>query len=86
MVPEFEKVIFALQNGARSEIFRTIFGFHIATVLQRKLAEYSSLESMRPMLSRRLLEERRRHIIDMAMEEALRTASIEVVSSNRPLV
>jgi len=86
MVPEFEEVIFALQNGARSEIFRTIFGFHIATVLQRKLAEYSSLESMRPMLSRRMLEERRRHIIDMAMEEALRTASIEVASSNRPLV
>jgi len=86
MVPEFEEVIFALQNGAYSEIFRTIFGYHIATVLQRKIAEYSSLESMRPMLSRRLLEERRRHITDMAMEEALRSASIEVVSSNRPLV
>lgn len=86
MVPEFEEVIFVLQNGARSEVFRTIFGFHIATVLQRKLPEYSSLESVRPMLSRRLLEERRRHIIDMAMEEALRTASIEVVSSDGPLV
>jgi len=86
MVPEFEEVIFALQIGARSEVFRTIFGFHIATVLRRKIPEYSSLESLRPILSRRLLEERRRHITDMAMEEALRTASIEVVSSDGPLV
>ena len=36
MVPEFEAVVFALQPGERSGIFRTPFGFHIAEVRGRR--------------------------------------------------
>jgi peptidyl-prolyl cis-trans isomerase C len=35
MVEEFENVVFALQPGERSAIFRTPFGFHIAHVRSR---------------------------------------------------
>jgi parvulin-like peptidyl-prolyl isomerase len=36
MVQEFDDVVFELNPGARSGIFRTQFGFHIATVFERR--------------------------------------------------
>src|SRR5258707_1293045 len=36
MVQEFEDVIFALKENQVSDIFRTVFGFHIAKVYARK--------------------------------------------------
>lgn len=78
MVPEFEKVVFTLPKGGRSGIFQTIFGFHIATVLERKAAGFQTLEELRPMLARHILEERRHRVIEAATEQAIRTASIEV--------
>jgi len=78
MVPEFEEVVFALADGGRSGIFRTLFGFHIATVLERNVAGIQPLEELRPMLARRILEERRNRVIEAVTEQAIRTASIEV--------
>ncbi len=78
MVPEFEEVVFALPEGGRSTIFRTIFGFHIATVLERKAAGTQPLEELRLMLARRMLEERRHRVVEAAVEQALQTASIQV--------
>lgn len=83
MVPEFEEVVFSLAQGGRSSIFRTIFGFHIATVLQKKPAGFESLAEVRPILARRMLEERKRRVVQGAVEQALQTASIEVVSEER---
>lgn len=78
MVPEFEEVVFALADGGRSAIFRTVFGFHIATVLERSAAGTQPLEELRPILARRILEERRNRVIEAVTEQAIRTASIEV--------
>ncbi len=83
MVPEFEDVVFALPNGGRSGIFRTVFGLHIATVFEQKPAEFEPLEELRPVLARRMLEERRQRVVEAATEGALRSASIEVVSEGR---
>lgn len=54
MVPEFEEVVFALPDGGRSGIVRTVFGFHIATTSQRKPAGFESLAELRPVLARRM--------------------------------
>ncbi len=74
MVPEFEQTVFALQPGGPSTIFRTVFGFHIVTVLERKAEGFESLEEIRPVLARRMHEERQQRVIDAAIERALRTA------------
>ena len=78
MVPEFEEVVFALPSGGRSGIFRTVFGFHIATVLDRKDSGIQPLEELRPILARHILEERRNRVIEAVIERAIRTASIEL--------
>jgi parvulin-like peptidyl-prolyl isomerase len=83
MVPEFEEVVFALPEGSRSGIFRTIFGFHIATVLERKAAGIQPLEELRPMLARRILEERRHCVVEGTTEQAIRAASIEVAPAEK---
>jgi parvulin-like peptidyl-prolyl isomerase len=36
MVEEFDSVVFAMEPGERSPIFRTPFGFHIAEVRSRR--------------------------------------------------
>ncbi len=85
MVPEFEEIVFALPDGGRSGIFRTVFGFHIATVSQRKPAGFESLAELRPVLAKRMLEERRQRVVEAATEQALRAASIEVVPTDRAI-
>ncbi len=85
MVPEFEEVVFALPDGGRSGIFRTVFGFHIATALQRKPAGFESLAELRPVLARRMLEERRQRVVEAATEQALCAASIELVPTDKAI-
>lgn len=43
MVEEFDEVVFALDVGEVSPIFRTVFGFHIAKVLDKKAAAVRTL-------------------------------------------
>ncbi len=77
MVPEFEQVLFTLPLGQRSGIFRTVFGFHIAVVQERRPAGFTPFEEVRPALARSLHEERRQRVVETAVEQALRAAAIE---------
>ena len=48
MVQEFEDVVFALKDNQVSDIFRTVFGFHIAKVYGRKpegFADFAEVEA-----------------------------------------
>ena len=54
MVPEFEVVVFSMNIGEISPIFQTSFGFHIATVLERKAARPKTLEESRAEIADRL--------------------------------
>ncbi len=47
MVQEFEDVVFALKPGARSGLFRTVFGLHIATSKRRRSEGFRPLEEVR---------------------------------------
>jgi parvulin-like peptidyl-prolyl isomerase len=50
MVAEFDEVVFGLEDGQVSEIFRTPFGFHIAKVLDRKPAGIPPLAEVRDVI------------------------------------
>lgn len=76
MVEEFDEVVFNLKKGERSPIFRTTFGWHIATVFDRKPAGTESLEEVRPLLSRRMFEARRKETILSAVADFARRSTI----------
>ena len=84
MVEEFDAIVFALKPGQRSPIFQTIFGLHIATVLRRKAAGYESLEELRPVLARQILDERKARTIAAAVDEAYRAATIVNLPNGPP--
>jgi len=46
MVREFEEIVFGLEPGAISGVFRTIFGFHIARVQERSRERVPGLEEV----------------------------------------
>lgn len=84
MVPEFDEVVFALPLNKRSEIFRTLFGWHIALVTSKKPAGTESLESVRAELAKGLHEGRKERAVREAVTIALRQATIaQVTGSDR---
>ncbi len=67
MVQEFEDVVFALEPGRRSGVFRTVFGLHIATVTARRTAGMQAFDQVRQEISNRLFAERRSHTLAQAV-------------------
>ncbi|NLH15799.1 MAG: hypothetical protein GX455_04405 [Phycisphaerae bacterium] len=64
MVPEFEDVVFMMQNGAISKVFQTRFGLHIAQVTDRREAVPCSLSQVREAIVRELQEQARQKALE----------------------
>lgn len=76
MVEEFEEVVFSLQSGQTSGIFRTVFGYHIARVIDRKPDGVRSLQEVRGGIEAHLLEEQRRARVERYVDELKAAADI----------
>jgi hypothetical protein len=83
MVDAFEDVAFATPKGSRSSIFRTVFGLHIVSVLDRKTAGYQSFEEVRLSLAQQMLKARKDRRIQTEIAEMMRRATIQHVPANR---
>lgn len=81
MVDEFDNIVFALKRGERSPIFQTVFGLHIATVLEKKSAGVEPLEEIRHSLALSLLEGRRQSEIERVLTQAMRRSQIQAASA-----
>ncbi|MGI4853895.1 MAG: peptidylprolyl isomerase [Janthinobacterium lividum] len=79
MVQAFEDALFALQPGARSGIFRTIFGLHIATVLRRRKDGFEPLESVRMEIAKQLLVAARQQELSRQIAQMEAVADIRFV-------
>lgn len=81
MVEEFDEVVFGLEEGQVSGIFRTGFGFHIAQVLDKRPAGVRSLEEMKGEIGEQLLEQKRQKSVESYLDSLWKKAKIEEVSA-----
>jgi len=77
MVEEFEDVVFNMDVGEISDIFRTRFGFHIAKVYNRKPAIVPPLEEVKDRIVEKLKEQMRREAIEHFVDGLKSQATIE---------
>jgi hypothetical protein len=64
MVAEFDDIVFRLPVRGQSEIFRTPFGFHIATVIERRPAGLRTFKEIESEIAAALWQERRQKAVE----------------------
>jgi len=77
MVEEFDDVVFNMDVGQISDIFRTRFGFHIAKVCDRKPEAIPPLEEIKEQIVEKLKEQMRRQTIEHFVDHLKTKATIQ---------
>ena len=77
MVREFEDVVFGLPVGGTSGVFQTVFGFHIARVLDRKPAGTRAFREVEGEIRRQIVEQRRTELLEDFVDHLRASAAIE---------
>jgi hypothetical protein len=77
MVDEFDNVVFRLEPGQVSPIFRTPFGFHIAKVLEKQPEGPMPLEDVRDRIAEAIQQEKRQKVIEQYLDKLWASAKIE---------
>ena len=79
MAEEFEDVVFNLDIGQVSDIFRTRFGFHIAKIYNRKPSSVPKLEEVKGQIVVALKEQMREKAIEDFIDQLKSKAKIEEI-------
>lgn len=77
MVDEFEAVVFALNPGETSDIFRTTFGYHIAKVYEKRPAGPRPLQEIRAEIEELLFRQKKERAMEQFLDHLRARASIE---------
>jgi peptidyl-prolyl cis-trans isomerase SurA len=78
MVPEFERVAFALKDGEVSDPVRTKFGWHVIKVEERRASAVKPFEEMKDQLRERLLKDQLEKYTEQYVQELRQNAVIDV--------
>ncbi len=81
MVPEFEAVVFSMQPGQVSPIFRTPFGFHIAKLHERRAEGVRELSDVWSEIEQRLIQDRRETCVEQFVDTLRAKADIRKAPS-----
>jgi parvulin-like peptidyl-prolyl isomerase len=77
MVDEFDEVVFAMEAGQTSGIFRSPFGFHVARVEAKKPAGLRPMDEVKGEISSRLHEEKKQKAVEQFLDRLWAKAKIE---------
>ncbi|MFO7973687.1 MAG: peptidylprolyl isomerase [Candidatus Hydrogenedentota bacterium] len=77
MVPEFEEVVFNLEVGEISDVFQSVFGYHIARVYDKVPAKERSFEEVVAQVQQALIDARENAAIDAYTAKLREKAEIQ---------
>lgn len=77
MVKEFEDVVFNLRVGETSSVFQTVFGFHIAKLLDRRSPAVRPFREVREEIRKQILKDRRNKSLEAYLDRLTAAAVIE---------
>jgi len=78
LIPEFEKAVFALKVGEVSGPVKTLFGYHIIKVADRKTGKAIEFEQVKGEIERLLIAERQKSLFDSYIEGLKKASKISV--------
>ena len=78
MIPEFEKVAFALKEGETSGIVKTKFGYHIIKLTGKRAAGVLPLAEVKDQIKAALLPERQQEIFKKMREDLKKNAKYTI--------
>ncbi len=77
MVPEFEEVIFNMEVGQLSDVFKTEFGYHIAKLTEKRAASHYPLEEVRNHVTEYLTQQLQQAVMEKFIDAEKAKATIE---------
>ena len=83
MVPEFDEVVFHLEVGRISPVFRTAFGFHIAMLIDVRPARRRTFNEVSAEIAAALHRERQRQAMDDYVAALRAGAQVRVIRRPR---
>lgn len=85
MVESFEEVVFGMQPGEVSGVFKTEFGYHLAKVVDRRPASVRPLTEVREEIAEHLMEQKKARILENFLDQQRARAVIETVEEPTPI-
>jgi parvulin-like peptidyl-prolyl isomerase len=79
LVEEFEDVVFNLNIGQISDVFRTRFGFHIAKLYDRRPPAVPPLKEVKDQVAEQALEHKREQVLGEYLDALRSKAKVEEV-------
>ena len=77
MVKEFEDTVFGMEVGQTSRVFQTVFGFHIAKVLDRRPAGLRPFGEVKGEIRAEVMNQRRTKTLERYIDRLREAAVIE---------
>lgn len=77
MVEEFEEVIFQMEPGQVSDVFKSVFGFHIAKLYEKKEPTTMPLSEVKEQVEREIRQERENKVVEDFVDALRAKAKIE---------
>jgi parvulin-like peptidyl-prolyl isomerase len=77
MVPEFDEVVFNLEPGERSGVFRTVFGYHIARLLDRRPEGVADFQEVKNRIAAVLHEQKKQEFLGKYLDGLRASAKVE---------
>ena len=79
MVDEFDEVVFNMEPGSSSAVFRTPFGFHIAKLHDKKPAHMRNLQEAGDDIKEELLRRKRTKAVEDFVDRLKARADIQEI-------